>query len=285
MSFRHRIAIATVRRRAFSLVELLVVIAIIGVLVALLLPAIQAAREAARRTHCFNNLKQIGLALHNYHDANRSFPIGCTHCLKAPLRELAWSAFVLPFLEEQATYDRLDPLARYNAAENRQAGGTIISGYACPSTVTAPERHGDTSGDRNGNGVWDPGDDLAFTDYGGMFGVGDPALPLGNGVMIYDRRVSAKQITDGLSHTIIVGEDTGRGSNLRSAWIDGQNCFDQTASINRTQNNELWSDHPGGVNVAFCDGSAHFLAAEMDRVVLFSLCTKAQGELIPKLDF
>jgi prepilin-type N-terminal cleavage/methylation domain-containing protein/prepilin-type processing-associated H-X9-DG protein len=272
-------------RRGFSLVELLVVIAIIGVLVGLLLPAVQAAREAARRTHCFNNLRQIGIGLHNYHDANRAFPIGCSQCLQPPIRELAWSAFVLPFIEQVATYEQLDSHARYNAIDNLAAGRTVISGYLCPSTATAPERKGNTSGDRNGNGTWDVGDDLAFTDYGGMFGHGNPALPLGNGVMIYDRRVSARQITDGLSHTIIVGEDTGRGVNLRSAWIDGQNCFDQTGAINRTQNNELWSDHSGGANVAFCDGSAHFLSGEIDLKLLFALCTRANGEVLVNTEF
>jgi prepilin-type N-terminal cleavage/methylation domain-containing protein len=269
-----------VARRGFSLVELLVTIAIIGVLVALLLPAVQSAREAARRTQCLNNLRQIGVGLHNYHAACGAFPTGCLMCMKSPARELAWSAFLLPFIEQQATYELFNPLARYNTQANQPAAANVVATYVCPSTVVAPNRRGPTSGDRNLNGQWDTGDDLAFTDYGGMFGVGDPALPLGNGVMVYDRRISAKQIGDGLSRTIIVAEDTGRGANLRSAWIDGQNCFDQTGPINSTQNNEIWSDHPGGALVAMCDGSAHFLSDEMAERVLYALCTRDLGELI-----
>jgi len=266
--------------RAFTLVELLVVIAIIGILVALLLPAIQAAREAARRAQCKNNLRQIGIALHNHLDARKAFPVGCTSCLSIPKRQLSWSMFLLPYLEEARTFALLDQSQAYNSDVNRQAASTILPVYLCPSTSTMPDRDGFTTGDVNRNGMWDKGDDLAYTDYGGMFGWGDPAYPYMNGIMIYDQQIRAARVVDGLSHTIAVAEDTGRGPKRNSSWIDGQNAFDQTNRVNLTQNNEMWSDHPGGVHVALCDGSVQFLGEETDLAVLAALCTRSGGETI-----
>jgi prepilin-type N-terminal cleavage/methylation domain-containing protein/prepilin-type processing-associated H-X9-DG protein len=265
------------RRSAFTLIELLVVIAIIGVLVALLLPAIQAARESARRSSCANHLRQIGVALNNYHSRAKEFPIGCAVCSGKGALRLAWNVGILPYLEEKRVGELFDVQTRFDSMTNRTAAGTVINTFLCPSTATT-NRPGPTTGDVNGNGTWEPGDDLAYTDYGGMFGWGDPKLPLGNGVMIYERSISAKQITDGLSHTIIVGEDAGRGQGMNSAWADGQNIFDQTGAINYTQNNELFSDHRGGAQVAYCDGSVHFLADTISNETLRSFCTRALGD-------
>jgi prepilin-type N-terminal cleavage/methylation domain-containing protein/prepilin-type processing-associated H-X9-DG protein len=283
-------------KRGFTLVELLVVLAIIGVLVALLLPAVQGAREAARRTTCQNNLRQMGMGLHNYHAAKREFPVGCIGCTNAGaingvFRQIAWSVYLLPYIEERRAWELFDVTQPYNSAANHESGRTVISIYLCPSTVTAPQRNGLTTGDVNGNGQWDAGDDLAYIDYGGMFGhpnpqylIGPEGLVLGNGAMIYERAVSAAQITDGLSQTIMVGEDSGRsesGTN-HGTWADGQNIFDvgTGGGINITQNNELWSDHRGGVNTTFCDGSVHFLSETIDRKILYALCTRDQGEAI-----
>jgi prepilin-type N-terminal cleavage/methylation domain-containing protein/prepilin-type processing-associated H-X9-DG protein len=279
---------------AFTLVELLVVLAIIGLLMALLLPAVQSAREVARRATCLNNLRQMGIGLHNYHAAKREFPMGCVGCMvlpKQPKLQIAWSVYLLPYIEETRAGQLFDFSQTYKSAANREAGRTIISTYLCPSTFTAPQRIGLTTGDVNGNGVWDPGDDLAYIDYGGMFGHPPPSgiypmdgnVVLGNGVMIYERAISAKQITDGLSQTILVGEDSGRsgGSQQDGTWPNGQNIFDVITGINLSQVNELWSDHKGGVNVAFCDGSARFLSEAMEIKVLFALTTRADGEVIP----
>ena len=271
----------------FSLVELLVVIAVVATLVALLLPAVQAAREAARRSHCLNNLRQIGIALITYENLRSVFPTGCIECdwrLPAPRKQLAWSATLLPHLDQQNVMELVDFEQRFNSHDNLAAGQTVLPVFLCPSTSTTV-RLGPTSGDRNGNGQWDSGDDLAYTDYGGLFGVdyGTPVpLPEHQGMMLYEVPTSASDVRDGLSHTLIVGECTGRDYQFQSEWINGQNIFDQrhTVGINETQNNELWSDHPGGVIVLYSDGHVQYMSDTTDQETLTSLLTRAGSETI-----
>src|SRR5262245_28032644 len=122
--------------RAFTLVELLVVIAIIGILVALLLPAVQAAREAARRAQCMSELKQLGLAAHNYHTVHNAFPIGATMKLGLTYTESTFFIRLLPFLEEQSLYDRWDfktPANNVAANEQTSRAATRIPVLVCPS--------------------------------------------------------------------------------------------------------------------------------------------------------
>ena len=274
-------------RTAFTLVELLVVIAIIGILIGMLLPAVQQVREAARRTACQNNLRQIGLGLANHEATHQVFPAGCIECdfrLPAPRRQLAWSATLLPFIEQQAVFEQISFEHRFNAIENRDAGGAVLPVYLCPSTTTTI-RVGMTTGDRNQNDEWDPGDNLAFTDYGGLFGVGfnvPEPLPEHVGVLVFETPVEAAEIRDGLSNTALVGECTGRDSQFQSQWINGQNLFDQRfdIGINETQNNELFSDHPGGVNLAFCDGHISYVNEAIDQDILIATLTRAGGEII-----
>ena len=272
-------------RAAFTLVELLVVIAIIGILIGMLLPAIQQVRESARRTVCQNNMRQIGLGLANHEATHQCFPAGCIECdfrVPAPRRQLAWSATLLPFIEQQAVFDLISFEHRFNAIENRDAGGAVLSVYLCPSTATT-ERTGMTTGDRNSNGLWDAGDNLAFTDYGGLFGVGfnvPEPLPNHLGVMVFENPVKARDIRDGLSNTAVVGECTGRDESFQSEWINGQNLFDQqfNVGINVTQNNELFSDHPGGVNLVFCDGHVSYFSEMIDQEMLIAIITRDGGE-------
>lgn len=266
--------------RAFTLVELLVVTAIVGLLIALLLPAVQAAREAGRRTECYNHLRQIGLALHTYHDSHGTFPTGCA---ELTTKRIAWSLLILPRLEQQATFDAFDQRYSYRHAVNRAAAETIIPVYLCPSTARlAPGRNGDRSGDRNRNGRWDPGDDLGVTDYGGMAGSAVPGVTeMLNGVLIYDRAIAMRDIRDGLSQTILAAEDTGRGASMDGEWSNGENIFDQSGPINALQNNEMWSDHTRGANALFCDGSVHFLSDSLAVDVLGALCSRALGEPLP----
>lgn len=278
------------RRYGFTLVELLVVIAIIGILVGLLLPAVQAAREAARKIQCFNNLKQISLAMHNYESAHRSFPLGCVGCrpqsYPAPdfvyLRN-SWNALILPQLEQGNVYDQFDFGQPYSTEVNRTAGSAVLPVFLCPSTSTT-ERRGQTSGDVNANGQWDAGDDLAWSDYGGIYGVSHngPYLPEHLGIMLYDRAVKIRDVRDGTSNTIIVSECTGRDETAQSEWANGFNLFDQRFDnpVNRSQNNELFSDHPYGVNAAFADGHAQSLSQNIDQLVLNALLTKAGQEVI-----
>src|SRR5687768_6007213 len=132
----------TSRQRGFTLVELLVVIAIIGVLVALLLPAVQAAREAARRTQCSNNLKQIGLAMHNYHDTHKQFPPAyVADSNGTPMH--SWRVLILPYIEANHIYDRYDQTQPWDSATNRQLLSEMPQTYRCLSS--GPEAGGQTT--------------------------------------------------------------------------------------------------------------------------------------------
>ncbi len=251
-------------------------IGIVALLAALLLPAVQSSRESARRAQCASHLRQIGIGLLAYHDARGAFPTGC---IERNGRRLAWSTTLLPYVEESATYALYDQRALYYAAENHQATRVVVPIYLCPSTARLSRaRQGATSGDINRNGQYDPGDYMAMTDYGGMFGWAN-SPPFGNGVMLYDSPVSLRQITDGSAHTIVVAEDTGRGTTMNGPWADGENIFDAGVPINRLQNNEIWSDHVNGAQVLMCDGSVQFLHEDVELSVLAPLCTRAGNEV------
>ncbi len=264
---------AVPRPIGFSLVELLVTITIIGVLMSLLLPAVQAAREAARRVGCVNNLHQISVALQVYHTANKSFPPGCLEPAfrTANGRQFAWSAFLLPHIEQMGLNNSIDFTKPSYSSANATAAAQVISVYLCPSTRRSSPLV-------QGHGA---------SDYGGLFG--EAIQPLSsswvaeNGVMVYDRAFSIKDIRDGTSYTIVVSEDAGWTDGQ---WINGLNIFDQKYGINvipsnpRLLENEMRSDHPGGVNCAFCDGSARFLSQSTDLKTLKALITRAGGEAL-----
>ena len=256
------------------------VIAIIAVLIALLLPAVQSAREAARRIQCTSNLKQLGLALHGYHDAHSTFAAGGWISLPTQPQtinmNMGWSAAVLPWLEQTPLYDGLNLSQRYNVAANSTAGHTALTVYLCPSE---PRKS-----------LWSayPGDPYqsADADYGGMYGERGLSSPTTNnnpprGAMLFNKNVGMADIPDGSSLTILVGEAP---EAINAFWISGHNLFDQSAPINARPpteyGEELASQHPGGVNVLLGDGSVRFLKQSTDRRPLAALCTRNGGEIV-----
>jgi prepilin-type N-terminal cleavage/methylation domain-containing protein/prepilin-type processing-associated H-X9-DG protein len=277
--------------RGFTLVELLVVIAIIGVLVALLLPAVQAARESSRRSHCANNLKQQGLAAINYEGQRRALPPGCIGCL--PPQEgvqlfLSWNAQLLPWLEQAALHARLDFTKPSDEAPNLVAAAQQIDVFLCPSTLQ-PE----TASESN---LWRG---AAFTDYGGIYGVegagrdaplssdpnewfaGQVLEPGSLGVFVYDEPVAYRDVVDGLSQTVAIAESLLR-RRVECEWINGQNVFaqEQATPINSTEGleNEIGSPHPSGAQAVFCDGHVAFLSEQLDQRVLNAMLTRAGEE-------
>ncbi|MCA9188135.1 MAG: DUF1559 domain-containing protein [Pirellulaceae bacterium] len=282
------------QRAAMTLVELLVVLAVIVSLMALLLPAIQAAREASRRTACLNNLRQLGIAMTNYESQHIRFPVGCVECLAVPPpgalpRLTSWNVELLPSLEQASLWEQFDRKQPIYMAENRDVVGHIIDIFICPSSPRPPY----TSEDINGNGRWDPGDDMAYTDYGGIYGVEGPGrdAPPGAsqlldnaslGVILYDEATTAQQIRDGLSQTVLVGECAGRTYREQSEWANGHNVFAQHQSmgINQAAGNELRSQHPGLAGVVYCDAHAVHMSQGIDQSVLIGLLTRDGRELV-----
>ncbi len=248
----------TLSRRAFTLVELLVVIAIIGTLVGLLLPAVQQAREAARRAQCTNNLKQVGLALQNHHEARKTLPEGwlCNTDSSDPHhaeegRGWGWASRILPYMEEDTLFrTHVEPRIRATTANaitdlvgaNSTAVQTVIPGFLCPSDSSAGKptfQPGEEGGADNEHEHPDktPGENTySRTNYVGMFGsngweeegsAGDPdhepAEPYdGNGLFFANSRMPFRHITDGLSKTIMVGERDSRiGGSLWIGMVEG----------------------------------------------------------------
>jgi prepilin-type N-terminal cleavage/methylation domain-containing protein len=212
----------TVRRNGFTLIELLVVIAIIAILIALLLPAVQQAREAARRASCKNNLKQIGLALHNYHDVHLTFPpgwMGVNPQTRLPYVEgesgFAWGAMILPFLDQAPLYQQFNFSIAMDLPPNRPFLRQPLTVFQCPSD---PKPEAFFQDDRNGEDV-----QLATANYVGVFGVIElddcenppgvfPVSPtgqcLGDGAFFHNSVVRMRDIIDGTSNTFLVGERT-----------------------------------------------------------------------------
>jgi prepilin-type N-terminal cleavage/methylation domain-containing protein/prepilin-type processing-associated H-X9-DG protein len=293
---RLRWHIHALARGGMTLVELLVVMVIIGVLVALLLPAVQAARESARRAKCFNNLRQLGLAVTLHEEQERAYPVGCLGCVPPvkggpplPQRYLAWNVQVLPYLEETALRQTIDLSTPSHKPPNIAPAATIIDVFLCPSTVEDP-RHPFTDPLHQTKGAWKG---AAFTDYAGIYGVegeghnsADMSAKQGLsdqwlGVMLYDEAVTPRTITDGLSKTACIAETVLR-RQIESEWINGNNVFAQEAltpiNVSSGLGNDIGSPHPGGASLVFCDAHVEFVAETVDQAVLNSTLTKARGD-------
>ena len=300
----------------FTLVELLVVIAIVGALLALLIPAVQAARESSRRTACLNNLHQVGIGLTSYESAKGRWPAGKKW--SGPPNNpasfaLSWSSFLLEYIEQQPLHDAINFKLPFTDPVNLPATTQIIPTYLCPSTSRVEEHRSEDGRLYNLGGM--PGEGLGCIDYLGISGpdkdakhpitkkiygrqrgvlIGTKGLP-GANELIEPPPITSAKIVDGLSHTICVTECTGRGVNvvdgvidaLNGAWASGVNVTHIDKGVNDTNTPDAWyneriiSDHTGGAHFVMCDASVHFLRDDTDKKVLRWLASRDGQEDIP----
>lgn len=299
------------RKNGFTLVELLVVIAIIGILIALLLPAVQSAREAARRKQCANHLKQFGLAIHNHSAARKTLPISQGWAGEGRAGS-GWILAVLPFMEQQTLYDQFKPYLKgimWNGSIEgsildtrcRIALKTPLPDLRCPSDQDSPL----TAKTEYQIGMLAPYE-VAVTSYKGVAGTGIicRTTPNCDGLLwpdTYSRPIKYSMITDGTSKTLMIGEDMP-SQNYHSAAYYGNGDYCSTVSFNLEVAGQLtplfnaiylppkpdqWGDvmtfrssHPGGIQFCMADGSVQFLNDSISSNVYKSLATRAKAESV-----
>lgn len=302
-------------RRGFTLVELLVVIAIIGILVALLLPAVQAAREAARRAQCQNKQKQIGLALQNYHTARNSLPMGSVLASETPAGKNlgTWVYYILPYLEEQAVYDSFNDLKlpMYSSLY-KTSFQTILPGFICPSDPdgVTPLQGGRTQPYQNpvnSMGLWYPTSMGPNNDRycvycpdnwkGQYCCLGPDNFSLSDVGMFrrWHQPIKFRQVSDGLSNTFMLGETLPTHCAFNGAYNANYPMISTTLPINTVvaitdaSQQEWWrscgykSLHSGGSYFTMGDGSVHFVNESIDLKVYYGLGTRA-GEEVASID-
>jgi hypothetical protein len=218
-----------------------------GMLTGLSLPAVQAAREAARRAQCTNNLKQIGLAMHNYHDTYKCFPPAYIPDEDGePMH--SWRVLILPFMEQGYVYDQYNFDEPWDSPANLALADTMINPYQCPSS---------------------PASDLSETSYAVIEGPG----ALFDGPNAY----KISDVTDGTSNTIMVVEVAGSGIH----WMEPRDLeLEQLDLQINGPNGDIQSNHPGGVNATIADGSVRFLSETIDSGILDALITRSGGERV-----
>jgi prepilin-type N-terminal cleavage/methylation domain-containing protein len=299
-------------RRGFTLIELLVVIAIIAVLIALLLPAVQAARNAARRTQNRNNLKQIGLALHNYHDVHRTLPpgwIGVTNGLQDwnGGNGWCWATLMLSFMEQNNMYRQLNLLASVTSPANNAVylANPLQGSFRNPNdigpetfTIMTPSVPGPATPicvlpNSNYVGNW------GSTDADNCYSLPVGAPCVGNGVFYLNSRVRLRDITDGTSQTFLVGQHKTEAQPTPSFGGDTFAWFstwvgvvpNAESSISRVlgvadhvpndpahHQDDFSGIYDPGAHFCFCDGSVGFISENMDKAVFQSMATIQGGE-------
>lgn len=305
----------TTGQRGFTLVELLVVIAIIGILIGMLLPAVQQVREAARRATCLNNLRQFGIAMHNYESAFMVFPE--SRPFDNTGQRMSWCVLVLDFIEQGNLANLYNKNLRWNAGSNVVAGQSAISMFICPSSPPGAIRlpAAGTNSDVDGN-FMGPLDYLVmhrlrhrFFNANGLFN------PLGtadhDGVLQQNFKTKMSEIHDGTSNTMMFMEDAARpnwyvfkrdmGTLLPRpegfGWTDpdgGAGSMDGadritgainggsgmgTGIMNINNDSEPFGFHPGGITISMADASARFLREDVSAAVFAALLTPRGGEV------
>ena len=302
------------RRSAFTLIELLVVIAIIAVLIGLLLPAVQKVREAANKTRCTNNLKQLALGCHTYHDAYGYFPRAGEF-----VSRLGWHVFVLPYVEQQGLFGLFDRTTNtatgYSLTPGRLEHSLVpISQFYCPSM---PDKRGPMNESVTVAGTTTP---TLSTHYYGVLGpkgtnpaTGQPygrvdvtgstqgqwstdglfQTQLNQGGVVYNTTVKAAAVPDGLSNTLHIGEISWlRAAPVYRAWIRGCAASNACGSSKNVANGintgstapyndiDFGSQHTGGANFAFGDGSVRFLTDSTAQGTYLGLASFNGGEVV-----
>jgi prepilin-type N-terminal cleavage/methylation domain-containing protein len=288
-------------RRGFTLIELLVVIAIIAILIALLLPAVQQAREAARRTQCRNNLKQIGLAVHNYHDQNNLVPPGWVGVTGGQpdiegMNGWSWGSKLLPQIDQAPLYGQINFSLSVADPVHANVRTRSLAAFRCPSDTGAEkwtildEADGTT-----------PVAELATANYVGVFGIEDfhacegqpaPFTCAGSGAFFHNSRVRFADMTDGLSNLILVGE---RRSDQALGWYStwsgvipgGEEAIarplggcDHTPNHRDNHFEDFSSQHVGGSHFVLGDGSVRFIGENIDLGIYQHLATRSAGDLV-----
>ena len=295
-------------RSAFTLIELLVVIAIIGLLVGLLLPAVQASREAGRRATCVNNLKQIGLALHNYESTHQTLPPGYVSNFDKVGTDLGpgwgWASMLMPQLELSPVFSAINFSLNIETPENSTCRLVDLAAFLCPSDKFArswPAVDRDLLTGAPKREICR----VAPSNYVGMCGTSEPG-PDGEGLFFRNSRIGFRDITDGLSQTIAVGERahllgvatwTGAVTNGLLYDDDGDQIGAQDLETapgmilghagegvrpgsNRSEPNQFYSLHAGrGVNFLFADGHVAYLKSTMNYKTYRALATRSGGEV------